>query len=145
MKNNLINALDGVRGGADIYSYKLASELRTVQKLHPEYINICKPQAYKGDGTDQTPYFGAIATAAGIKYLDEINVFNSPVAQQAQKEYCTNNHAPHFAPVDGICFRCKKDIYARMDNGTFVTGISVRRAANELVLYCPHCGRSYDD
>jgi hypothetical protein len=145
MEQRLIEALDGIRDGADIYARHIAMQLREIQKLHPEYIDICKPMAYEGDGSDQVPFFGAIATPAGIEFLNTENIFDSESARQAQKKYCEEKHAPHFAPLDGICFRCKKDIYARIDNGFSVTGISVRRAGSQLVTGCPHCNRSYCD
>ncbi|WP_206752690.1 hypothetical protein, partial [Serratia marcescens] len=94
---------------------------------------------------DQVPFFGAIATPAGIEFLDVENAFDSESARLAQKKYCEESRAPHFAPLDGICFRCKKDIYTRIDNGVSVTGISVRRAGSQLVTGCPHCNRSYCD
>ncbi|HBB9121083.1 hypothetical protein HW877_09400 [Serratia marcescens] len=145
MKQNLIDALEGIRGGADIYNRFLAMQLRDVQKNHPEYITICEPQAYRGDGSDQVPFFGAITTKAGNDYLDEVNKFDSMQARSAQDKYCKENNAPHFAPNNGICFRCKRDIYLKIDNGIFITGISVRRAGSELVTGCPHCNRSYCD
>ncbi|HEI9782010.1 TPA: hypothetical protein SLN38_001419 [Serratia marcescens] len=145
MEQNLINALEGIRGGADIYSRHLAMQLREIEKLHPEYITICKPQAYSGDGADQTPFFGAITTMAGNNFLDKENKFDSELAKQAQKKYCEEVKAPHFAPNDGVCFRCKRNIYIRIDNGTYITGISIRQASRELVTGCPHCNRSYCD
>ena len=107
MEQRLIDALDSIRGGADIYARHIAMQLREIQKLHPEYINICKPMAYEGDGSDQVPFFGAIATPAGIEFLDVENAFDSESARLAQK-YCEESRAPHFAPLDGICFRCKR-------------------------------------
>ena len=56
MEQRLIDALDSIRGGADIYARHIAMQLREIQKLHPEYINICKPMAYEGDGSDQVPF-----------------------------------------------------------------------------------------
>ncbi|OWF74684.1 hypothetical protein B4902_00735 [Yersinia frederiksenii] len=71
--------------------------------------------------------------------------YSSNAAQKAQAEYCQNNGVPHFAPHDGICFRCKKDIYQQHSLNGRSTGITVERAGSELVTYCPHCNRSYDD
>jgi len=55
--------------GADVYSYSLAVDLRLVQHTHPELITITQPQAYKGDGTDQVPYFGVILTDLGRHFV----------------------------------------------------------------------------
>lgn len=53
-----------------------------------------------------------------------------------QKQYCKDNKAPHFAPEDGFCWSCGKQIYANGYEG---------RASNELITGCPHCHRSYCD
>lgn len=60
-----LSAMALVKGGADVYSRRLAMTLREVEKRHPDLIDICKPMQYQGDGTDQVPFFGAILTAAG--------------------------------------------------------------------------------
>ena len=39
--------------------------------------------------------------------MDVENAFDSESARLAQK-YCEESRAPHFAPLDGICFRCKR-------------------------------------
>jgi len=68
-KSNLttrqIESMAAVTDGADVYNYGIAVDLRQVQQSHPELITIAQPQAYKGDGTDQVPYFGAILTYLG--------------------------------------------------------------------------------
>lgn len=61
----VISALDAVKDGADVYSYSLAKTLRGIERKHPELIDITKPMMYRGDGTDQVPYFGAICTKVG--------------------------------------------------------------------------------
>lgn len=60
-------AILDVRNGADVYAYGLAGALREVERIAPEYISIGRAQMYRGDGTDRMPYFGAIATKAGVK------------------------------------------------------------------------------
>lgn len=63
-------AIIDIKGGADVYGYFLAKTLREMQseypRAHKKYFQITEPQQYKGDGTDQVPYFGAIATVFGI-------------------------------------------------------------------------------
>ena len=49
---------------------------------------------------------------------------------QEQARLCSEKGYPHFAPHDGICWRCGQQIYERMEFGEFVTG-------------CPFCLRSY--
>lgn len=72
-------------------------------------------------------------------------VFSPAASRKAQVEYCRKNHAPHYAPIDGICFRCKKDIYQQNGIAGHTTGISLEEAGLKVIVYCPHCGRSYDD
>lgn len=64
-------ALRAVEDGADVYSYALARTLRIIDQRRPGLVDICDPQAYHGDGTDQVPYFGAILTDAGKAALNE--------------------------------------------------------------------------
>lgn len=71
--------------------------------------------------------------------------FNKDKAIAAQKEYCNAKGYPHFAPHNGICFRCHKQIYEQIDHDGYKTGISVERAGKELITGCPHCNRTYCD
>lgn len=61
-----------------------------------------------------------------------------------------------FAPKDGICYSCHKQIYADIEEqrinwqtGKFEKsmsrGISVEKAGKELTTGCPHCHRSFVD
>lgn len=61
-----------------------------------------------------------------------------------------------FAPSSGICYNCRKQIYADVEvsrrnwnNGQIEKvvshGISVERAGSELTTGCPHCHRSFVD
>jgi hypothetical protein len=61
-------ALGLVVGGADVYSYITAIRLREVEKIAPKFIHICKPMN-RPSGEQQQPYFGAITTAAGKKFI----------------------------------------------------------------------------
>lgn len=62
-----LNAIRAVANGADVYLKPLASVLRRLEKR--KYVEIVKPQMYRGNGADQVPYFGAIATRKGLKEL----------------------------------------------------------------------------
>lgn len=49
---------------------------------------------------------------------------------QSQEEYCKKNKLPHFAPQDGICTNCKKDMVNKNWKTTLITS-------------CPNCNKSY--
>lgn len=71
--------------------------------------------------------------------------FNVAEAIAAQRKYCEEKKMPHFAPRDGVCWRCYRNIYKPVNHGPYTTGISVEDAGNRLVTGCPHCCRSYCD
>ena len=61
-----------------------------------------------------------------------------------------------FAPKDGICYNCHKQIYADIEvqrrnwqtgkfEKTVSHGISVEKAGKVLTTGCPHCHRSFVD
>ncbi|WP_152562917.1 MULTISPECIES: hypothetical protein [unclassified Serratia (in: enterobacteria)] len=72
-------------------------------------------------------------------------VFSPAAAQKAQAEYCKKINAPHFAPLSGVCWRCKRNIYEKHGSPERSTGISVEEAGRKVICFCPHCNRSYDD
>ena len=47
-----------------------------------------------------------------------------------QKKYCEENNLPMFAPANGICGSCKRQI---------------EDTDKEHITGCPHCNRSYCD
>ena len=53
---------------------------------------------------------------------------------KAQKIYCIKEKVPHFAPIDGNCFHCNRQIYLK---------ITLQKAENELITGCPWCHYSY--
>lgn len=74
----------------------------------------------------------------------------------AQRRYCKEKGYPHFAPLNGRCYRCHNQIYEPIEHerknwktgevtGHYITGIDVEKAGKELVTGCPHCNRSYCD
>lgn len=70
----------------------------------------------------------------------------------AQKKYCEEHQAPHFAPNNGRCWSCNQNIYEPgrhvwkgKSDGRESSGITVEKAASELVTGCPHCNRTYCD
>lgn len=62
------------------------------------------------------------------------------LAKQNPKDWMANNFSKGigFAPSNGICYRCKKQIYSE-------GGISVERASTELTTGCPFCYISFVD
>jgi hypothetical protein len=75
----------------------------------------------------------------------DIQTFNSGDSKRAQAKLCEDHKYPHFAPKDGNCYRCWKNIYTEIDHGNYKTGISVERASSDLITGCPHCHYSYCD
>lgn len=61
-------AVLAVRKGADVSGYDLARLLREVEATKPECISIGPLQMGPYDVKEKLPYFGAIATRAGVKW-----------------------------------------------------------------------------
>ena len=74
-------------------------------------------------GREKTKCFCCTKTDVGIKLL-------------AQKAYCKRKEYPLFAPDDGICYACHKQIYSE---------ISILQAGHTHITGCPICHRSYCD
>lgn len=55
-----------------------------------------------------------------------------------QRLYCMRNKVPQFAPENGICYRCKQDIYGP-------GGYTADKAGKILITGCPLCGRTFCD
>jgi len=53
-----------------------------------------------------------------------------------QADYCKRTGLPDFAPKNGICYSCHRQIYQY---------ISEKKASTELITGCPICHRSYCD
>ena len=75
--------------------------------------------------------------------------YNVAEAIAAQREYCNTHSLPHFAPFDGYCFGCNRQIYdggiVHAGDRYYHTGISVEKAGSTLITGCPHCMRSFVD
>ena len=67
---------------------------------------------------------------------------------EAQKKLCDEKNYPHFAPSDGICYDCRRQIYSKIEHNNmpghkpYYSGISVDRASGHITG-CPHCHYSY--
>ena len=59
---------------------------------------------------------------------------------QLQAEYCKKNRLPLFAPENGICWYCKRPIYAS-EGGP----IPEEKAATCHITGCPLCTKTYCD
>ena len=71
--------------------------------------------------------------------------FDIAEAVKGQKEYQLAKDFPDFAPADGKCWNCGRNIYSPIKNGKHTSGYSVERASTTLITGCPHCHRSYCD
>lgn len=53
---------------------------------------------------------------------------------EAQVNYCTFKEIPTFAPIDGWCYSCGKNIYSK---------ITLDQASSDVITGCPHCHHSF--
>lgn len=74
--------------------------------------------------------------------------YDIEASAQAQTTYCDRNNLPCFAPRDGYCPHCEKNIYTlyiyhgKVD---YRVGISTEEAGKRLITSCPHCHYSFTD
>ena len=61
---------------------------------------------------------------------------NIEKAKALQKKFCTLSGFPHFAPEDGICYKCGRQIYEK---------ITTEEAESKLITGCPHCDSTFVD
>jgi len=75
--------------------------------------------------------------------------FNSIEAAKAQEAYCNKHEVPMFAPTNGWCSRCGRNIFepypVRHGAETVTLGISVEEAGKRLISGCPHCNATFVD
>ena len=70
--------------------------------------------------------------------------YDRQAAIAAQKAYCEREETPHFAPNDGFCYYCNRNIYDAIKNRNGRTyGVSVEKAGSTLITGCPHCNYSF--
>ncbi|MEJ7737422.1 MAG: hypothetical protein WKF97_08350 [Chitinophagaceae bacterium] len=77
--------------------------------------------------------------------ITKSETFDVLKAAEAQAELCKQTREPHFAPYQGVCYGCKRNIYEQVDRGSYQTGISVVSAGISHITGCPHCQKSYCD
>jgi len=56
------------------------------------------------------------------------------IKKYQQRKFCNHNNLPYIVPEDGICFRCKKQIYEK---------ISFQKASKKHIRRCPYCYLNY--
>ena len=69
LSDELLNAMETVRSGVDVFDIELANQLRFVEINFSEYIIIGHPFRKYPEGQQQ-PIFGAILTREGKDYLN---------------------------------------------------------------------------
>ena len=90
--------------------------------------------------------FKDIAQIITKSFNNELWNENVRACIEAQKNYCKENGVPHFAPQDGFCYSCGKQIYADCEKNGFIDhGETLEYAKSRLITGCPHCNRSYCD
>lgn len=76
--------------------------------------------------------------------MNPTNNFNPTQATKAQEAYCDEHECPMFAPRNGLCYRCGRNIFLptnARDGAVF--GITVESAGKRLITSCPHCNYSF--
>ena len=62
------------------------------------------------------------------------------------QEYYVKKRCTSFAPRDGVCYRCNRNIYQHYELSSRVSkGYSLDKSSNSLITGCPHCCISYCD
>lgn len=73
----------------------------------------------------------------------ETRTFDVQKACEAQTKFVKEHDYPYFAPGNGVCYSCRRNIYREEKNGNYSSGITVEKASSELITGCPHCHYSY--
>uniref|UniRef100_A0A6M3L165 Uncharacterized protein n=1 Tax=viral metagenome TaxID=1070528 RepID=A0A6M3L165_9ZZZZ len=75
----------------------------------------------------------------------EKETFDIKLACDAQAKFIKEKSYPYFAPSDGRCYNCRRNIYGQItsEDGKYTSGYSVERASTSLITGCPHCHYSY--
>lgn len=73
----------------------------------------------------------------------EQETFDAKASCAAQAKLCKEKGYPDFAPSNGVCYDCRRQIYEQIDHGEYKTGRSVEYATTTHITGCPHCHHSY--
>ena len=68
-----------------------------------------------------------------MKLKTNINIIE--IKKEVQKLHCKEKNLPHFAPHDGKCFCCKRQIYDKLN----------LEDCKEHITDCPYCHTSFCD
>ena len=137
----MISLLNTVKNDLKYKDYEVRGDKITVLGIGKKSIKYAL-----NDGEPEFAFYdsfeGHIITRALIKSFEN-EFWNEDVrfAIAAQEKYCKDSHDPLFAPEDGFCHSCGKQIYADIHHSRGYQN----RAPNELITGCPHCHRSYCD
>lgn len=77
------------------------------------------------------------------------NLTYDPIeAAKAQEAYCNEHEIPQFAPRNGWCSSCGRNIYEPYTyrrEPIVTSGIAVEEAGSRLITSCPHCNATFCD
>ena len=72
--------------------------------------------------------------------------YDTAEAVKAQERYCDEHEIPIFAPRNGLCSWCGRNIYEPVKTRTgMVYGYSVEYAEQHLITGCPYCNTTFAD
>ena len=74
--------------------------------------------------------------------------YDTAEAVKAQERYCDEHEIPIFAPRNGLCSWCGRNIYAPSmysPREGQTRGISVEEAGSRLITSCPRCNATFVD
>lgn len=84
----------------------------------------------------------------GLSRRKHMKNYNAIEASQAQEGYCNEHKVPRFAPDNGWCSYCGRNIYepyTYRGREEHTIGISVEEAGSRLITGCPHCNATFCD
>jgi len=74
--------------------------------------------------------------------------YDAVEAAKAQEHHCNERKVPFFAPRNGWCCYCGRNIfepYTYRREPILTTGISVEEAGSRIITSCPHCNHTFTD
>lgn len=89
----------------------------------------------------------AVYIGKKVRYIEEnLRRIETELCIEAQAQKCKG--ALQFAPADGVCHRCFRNIYADAKNlsgDTISQGYSIFQATQYCISTCPHCNASFTE
>ena len=74
--------------------------------------------------------------------------YDAVEAARAQERYCNEHEITLFAPRNGWCYRCGRNIYepyTYRGREDVTRGITVEEAGIRHITGCPHCNATFAD